>query len=45
LILIKKKKNYLYSQCIDTEDVAVGNGGAASTREELRDKSSYKPAM
>ncbi|XP_059445912.1 probable sphingolipid transporter spinster homolog 2 isoform X2 [Corylus avellana] len=28
-----------------SQDVAVGNGGAASTREEFRDKSSYKPAM
>lgn len=29
-------------QYIDTE-VAVGNGGAVSTNEEIRDKSSYKP--
>ncbi|XP_062177612.1 probable sphingolipid transporter spinster homolog 2 isoform X2 [Alnus glutinosa] len=28
-----------------SQEVAVSNGGAASTSEEFRDKSSYKPAM
>jgi hypothetical protein len=42
LILINNSKNLFRFSMLTI--VAVGNGGAASTREEFRDKSSYKPA-